>query len=120
MDSRTKVCHDKLIYNPLDNILKLPKISLNDERVMHQCVRIKDPVTHHWTVVIACGYHDSTDDNSSDDARFVEVWDLVTNQVNIIDTTTDTGSIGSFTCPNEDYFEFADELTDYQVHVINR
>ena len=70
---------------------------------------VKDPKTHHPLVVVACGY--STDYTNANALGNVEIWDIVTNEVQVLDDT------GSFGCPVTEYFAWAAELTDYQATV---
>ena len=87
---------------------------LSDERSEARCARVRDPVTHHMNVIIACGYIDDlASSGTRDEATYVEAWDLETDQVRVL--------MGpNFVCPADSgddwgHFGVADGITEFQV-----
>lgn len=86
--------------------------SLIRGRVEHVCARIRDVRTHNQLVVIACGTAlDGT--GAPEPTEDVEVWDTVTGDIFVINDSPHFG--GNYDCPSENFLDWADELTPYQI-----
>jgi hypothetical protein len=79
--------------------------------VEHKCVRIKDPRSQHWSIVIAFGLVVFQSGGTETESGTALLWDLETDELGLVDPS---GQQRQF-YENIEFVDVAEELSEYQV-----